>query len=311
MPFTVITLKNVPPSLRGDLTKWMQEISTGVYVGNFNSRVREYIWKRVCDSAETGEATISYSFRNEIGYNFETLNSGRTVIDCDGIPLVLVPETTTQEKDQNNLKSGFSSAYKMHKAHVASHLSKGGKSTIENEQSPENQYVVLDIETTGLSTTNDDIIEIGAVKFDGKETSFFHELIDIDSKIPDTVVQLTGITNDLLTGAKKLKPVLESLCAFIENLTLVGYNINFDVQFINAALERCGKTCLGNHVIDLLKLVKKEQIFQTNYKLATTLKTYEISDTVPHRALEDAKLIFQLSRKVNVFQKILHEQGRI
>ena len=90
MPFTVITLKNVPPSLRGDLTKWMQEISTGVYVGNFNSRVREYIWKRVCDSAETGEATISYSFRNEIGYNFETLNSGRTVIDCDGIPLVLV-----------------------------------------------------------------------------------------------------------------------------------------------------------------------------------------------------------------------------
>ena len=41
MPFTVVTLKSVPPSLRGDLTKWMQEIAIGVYVGNFNSRIRE------------------------------------------------------------------------------------------------------------------------------------------------------------------------------------------------------------------------------------------------------------------------------
>ena len=41
MPFTVITLKRSTPSLRGDLTKWMQEIATGVYIGNFNTRVRE------------------------------------------------------------------------------------------------------------------------------------------------------------------------------------------------------------------------------------------------------------------------------
>ena len=47
MPLTVITVKTVPPSLRGDLTKWMQEIATGVYVGNFNSKVREELWERV------------------------------------------------------------------------------------------------------------------------------------------------------------------------------------------------------------------------------------------------------------------------
>ena len=46
MPFTVITLKKVPDSLRGDLTRWMQEIATGVYVGSYNSKVREYLWKR-------------------------------------------------------------------------------------------------------------------------------------------------------------------------------------------------------------------------------------------------------------------------
>lgn len=61
MPFTVITLKKVPPSLRGDLTKWMQEIATGVYVGNFNSKVRENLWKRVIDNVKEGEATICYS----------------------------------------------------------------------------------------------------------------------------------------------------------------------------------------------------------------------------------------------------------
>ncbi len=47
MVMTVVTLSKVPPSLRGDLTKWMQEIATGVYVGNFNTRVREQLWERI------------------------------------------------------------------------------------------------------------------------------------------------------------------------------------------------------------------------------------------------------------------------
>ena len=56
MPMTVITLKKVPASLRGDLTKWMQEIATGVYVGNFSTRVRQYLWERICNS-EIGRAS--------------------------------------------------------------------------------------------------------------------------------------------------------------------------------------------------------------------------------------------------------------
>lgn len=44
MPLTIITISKVKNSLRGDLTKWMQEIDTGVYVGNFNSKVRENLW---------------------------------------------------------------------------------------------------------------------------------------------------------------------------------------------------------------------------------------------------------------------------
>ena len=74
MPFTVITLSKVPNSLRGDLSKWLQEVATGVYVGNLNTKVREKLWERVKDNLKDGEATISYYHRNEIGYNFETIN---------------------------------------------------------------------------------------------------------------------------------------------------------------------------------------------------------------------------------------------
>lgn len=113
MPFTVITVKNAPPSLRGDLTKWMQEIATGVYVGNFNTKVREQLWNRVENSVGHGEATISYSFRNEIGYQFATINAQREVVDYDGIPLVLLP---SQAKDVGkNVALGFSNAAKFRK----------------------------------------------------------------------------------------------------------------------------------------------------------------------------------------------------
>ncbi len=315
MPFTVITLKKVPPSLRGDLTKWMQEISTGVYVGNFNSRVRQYIWKRVCDSADAGEATISYSFHNEIGYNFETLNAGKAVIDCDGIPLVLIPvESKSTEKSE--LKNGFSAAYKMHKAHVVRHkdpvvstVDTASASVKLSIESGKESYVVVDLETTGLDTTEDSILEIGAVKFNGDECSFFHELIDIHKKIPDNIVRLTGITNDMIVGAKDLQTVMKSFCEFLGHLPLVGYNVNFDLQFLNTALEKNGVPEIENRVIDLIKFVKKEQIFQSNYKLSTTLKSYGIHDAVPHRALEDAKLIFQLSRKVNAFLSLVNGKG--
>ena len=90
MPLTVMTLKKVPVSLRGDLTKWMQEIATGVYIGNFNSKVREKLWERVKENVKDGEATMSYAYRNEIGYQFETWKTSQKVIDVDGIPLVYI-----------------------------------------------------------------------------------------------------------------------------------------------------------------------------------------------------------------------------
>ena len=77
MPLTVMTLKKVPVSLRGDLTKWMQEIATGVYIGNFNSKVREKLWERVKENVKDGEATMSYAY--PVSYTHLTLPTKRIV----------------------------------------------------------------------------------------------------------------------------------------------------------------------------------------------------------------------------------------
>lgn len=301
MPFTVITIKKVPPSLRGDLTKWMQEINTGVYVGNFNSRIREYLWKRVGEQIGSGEAAMSYACRNEIGYDFKTLNTERHVIDFDGLPLMMYQEATT---DTAAIEKGFSNAYKMH---IARMTHKSGKNTsnsnektvhatVKTETAP---YVVIDVETTGLNIEYDHIIEIGAVKKLGEEVHEFHRLIRIDSVLPEKIIQLTGITNDMLQSGVSLRIALDGFLDFIGEYRLVGYNISFDIEFLNAGLKRFGQSAITNPVFDLLKVVRTEKMFQENYRLETSLKAYGIDKKLPHRALDDARLIFELSQKVN------------
>ena len=301
MPFTVITLKNVPPSLRGDLTKCMQEISAGVYIGNFSTRIREYLWKRICDSAGTGACTLSYAYHNEIGYQFQTFHSDRSSIDSDGIPLVLLPVKRKEENEQ--LKRGFSSAYKLHKILQASAVKPPAKENIEVESKTEKvkQYVFLDIETTGLNPEKDSIIEIGALYPLGDSLEEFHRFIQTHQSIPKEIIQLTGITDKMLQCGVAEETALKDLLTFLDKKTIVGYNIKFDINFLNASLNRQGLTCLSNQVVDLLELVRKEQLFQANYRLATSLKAYGIEEEVPHRALEDARLIYRLAEKLNIF----------
>lgn len=71
----VVTLTDCPPKLRGDLTKWLLEINTGVYVGKINARVREELWKRICDNIKSGRATMVFSAKNEQGLSFYVHNT--------------------------------------------------------------------------------------------------------------------------------------------------------------------------------------------------------------------------------------------
>ena len=296
MPLTVITLKNSPPSLRGDLTKWMQEIAVGVYVGNFNSKVREELWKRVIDSVGIGEATISYAYRNEIGYNFETHNSNRTVIDYEGIPLVLTPIVENNKQDTDNQKHGFSTASKIRKSKK---FSASNKTRAKNKE-----YVVIDVETTGLDYQNDRIIELGAVKQTDKLEEYTC-LIKYNGQLSKTRINLTGLKAEELKNGKDEKEAIEELLQFIGKSIIIGYNVDFDLKFINEALKRNNCSQLKNKSYDIMKFAKQEKLLLENYKLQTVLKEYGINEEVPHRALEDAKLSLKLLNKVNKLKDIL------
>ena len=305
MPFTVITLKKVPDSLRGDLTRWMQEITTGVYVGSFNSKVREYLWKRVTDTIGNGEAVLCYSCRNEIGYSFCTYNTERKVVDFDGIPLVLIPDKNSFEDGLKQTQHGFSNASKYHQASRKVRVQAKANLQMEMDNralepviAPDKRttpnLVFLDIETTGLSIDTDQIIEIGAIRIsDGKKTEF-QRLIRSDVHIPDEVCKLTGITDDMLRNGHTLEASIRDLEAFIQGTVLVGYNISFDIRFINKALEKYCLEPIHNKTLELMREAKRRNSFQNNYKLETTLKECGIDQKVLHRALEDARLMYKL-----------------
>src|SRR5574344_1445031 len=87
----VITLTDCPISLRGDLTKWLLEINTGVFVGKVSARVRDNLWKRVVQNVKNGKATLVYSANNEQRMDFRIHHSMNEIIDFDGLKLVMKP----------------------------------------------------------------------------------------------------------------------------------------------------------------------------------------------------------------------------
>lgn len=296
MPLTVITLKNSTASLRGDLSKWMQEIATGVYVGNFNSRVREQLWQRVQQSVGKGEATLTYAYRNEIGYQFETYNTHREVIDADGIPLVFYPMSPTNHFE---LKSGFSKAAKYRKTKQV--RNKNLESKLQHKP-----YIVIDIETEGLDVETHSIIEVAALKVENKKISWFTSLVCTGRKLTKEIEGLTGITSDdLKDQGKPLQQVMEQFLVFIGDDIVVGYNLAFDISFINRYLKENKQKSLRNQRVDLKKYVKREKMFLDDYALETVLEAYGIDAKVPHRAFEDAKLIYMLSSKVKKFMGLI------
>lgn len=85
----VIVLENAPPRLRGRLAIWLLEVRAGVYVGNYSSKVRDYIWNQVEKSIGDGNAVMAWRTSNEAGFDFVTLGQNRRIpVELDGAKLV-------------------------------------------------------------------------------------------------------------------------------------------------------------------------------------------------------------------------------
>lgn len=108
---TVIVLTNCPAGLRGFLTRWLLEISTGVFVGNPSARVRDALWKEVKEYAGQGRALLAHATNNEQGYTFETHDHHWHPVDHEGLTLMLRPSENTTRR-ATPPKKGWSNAAK-------------------------------------------------------------------------------------------------------------------------------------------------------------------------------------------------------
>lgn len=287
----VITLTKVPNSLRGDLTKWCQEIQTGVYVGNPSAKVRDLLWKRIEKNIGNGEATLVYNTNNELGYTFLTTRRDYDVVYLDGLPFM-----KQLNVPMGQVKHGFSNAAKNHKARVMRNRVNNNVSKIVK---PSKTIVSIDLETTGIKPETSEIISIGAVKHIGDKDITFSRYVKINSHVPDEISKLTGINNDLL--ANKGVSLIEALDDFVNFLgdgIIVGYNVKFDEKFLKHAFSTLDKPMLLNKFIDLMPYAKKEDRFLENYRLETVLKKFDIVNDRPHDSLFDARATMNLADKL-------------
>lgn len=93
----VIVLSKCPPSLRGDITRWLFEISTNVFVGMVTSRVRDTLWNRIISSCDDGRAIMIFGTNNEQRFDFRIHNSEWKLIDLDGLKIMMRPSDSKIE----------------------------------------------------------------------------------------------------------------------------------------------------------------------------------------------------------------------
>ena len=184
------------------------------------------------------------------------------------------------------------------------------------------EFVVVDLETTGLEPEKDEIIEIGAIRFkDGKEVETFEKLINPGRPISDFITRLTGISDDDVKNAPKIQEVFFELERFIGDAPIVGHQVNFDVSFIeyhyrkmyNEFTDWDNKSrrfrYVKNRRLDTLFLARIFLPFSGSLKLGAVAAYFNHPIENAHRAVEDARatgLVF-----IDLLEKALNTNNQI
>lgn len=286
----VLCVVNCPPGLRGDLSKWLSEVNTGVYIGKLSAKVRDELWSRVCDSIRSGQATMVYSTNNEQGYAFKTHNTTWIATDYEGITLMKMPLALNGDEIKCDLvRQGFSKASKYRQQGAALNRRMSGS------------YVVMRVKTTGSDYDNDRIFEVGLMRINGDGIGDqFQCFVQCGREIPEVVVKLAGISNEVIQQQGIGEEIaFDKIQEFIGSDLVVGYHVQSDMNFILRLGERVGKEMLIRKVRDVFQLVRRKIDDLDNYQLETVAAYFSLEIGDGRRALTDCGLIYGIYLELN------------
>lgn len=163
------------------------------------------------------------------------------------------------------------------------------------------EFVVFDIETTGLSKEKEKITEIGAVRVkNGEILDSFSSFVNPEKPLSAEIIKLTGITDKMLCDAPTIHEVLPTFLSFVGESVLVAHNAAFDTGFIRIAAENIGLSIATNTVLDTLELARSLLPELSKHKLNIVAERLGVSLEGHHRAVNDAQATAE------IFIKFIH-----
>ena len=152
-------------------------------------------------------------------------------------------------------------------------------------------YCVVDIETTGLSPEDSEIIEVSAVRYRGrKKQEVFSTLVKPSARIPRMITQLTGIDNRMVENAPGIEEAIVNFRSFVGGDIIMGYNVNFDINFLYDALLRCTGEIFDNSFVDVLRFSRIALTHLSSRSQTNVAAYYGISAEGAHRAEIDCDI---------------------
>lgn len=281
----VINLSSCPKGLKGDLSKWLIEISTGTFVGNVNARVRDHLWEKICSLVKDGKATMAYTAQCEQRIRFRVHGTDWVPVDYDGLVLIKKPSKDFADKD-SDAKKGDS------------------KPVTEKKDVYPRNFIVIDCETTGLDPEVDNLLEIGAIKItEGVVVDQYQALILQNEPLSPFISKLTGLSDEAVKAKGiKLQDAIALLAEFIDGFPIVGYNIKFDMDFIMMAASLSDIELLDVECIDVLDLAKEKLSFLPNRKLITVADYVKVPVPKVHRSISDCFTTLSVFQKLKDFR---------
>ena len=163
----------------------------------------------------------------------------------------------------------------------------------------EDEFVVFDIETTGLSNQSCGITEIGAVKVkNGEVLARYNTFVNPEMPIPEEVVSLTGITDEMVKDARVIADVLPEFFEFVGDRLLIAHNADFDMGFIRVAAKRCDMDYDHHPYLDTVALSRHLNPELKSHKLNKLAEYFKLGDFNHHRASDDAEMLAMIYFKM-------------